>query len=221
MFYQVGKHLDIDTLADYAHRFGLGEKTNIMFNEQRGLIPNRAWKMHTKGERWWLGETLSVMIGQSYLQATPIQIARMIASIFTGKLVTPHILMHNEVTTQPLAIKDSTRAFLKKSMKKVVTKGTGKRLKALDDITIYAKTSTAQTSALEKRKLGEQYLEHGWFAGYFQYKDQVPLVAVTLVEHAGSARVATNIIKDFLSTYKKHVDMMKPKQYISAEKIEK
>lgn len=210
MFYQVGKKIDIDVLADYAHRFGLGEKTNILFHEKEGFIPTRIWKKEHKGERWWPGETLSVMIGQSYILATPIQIARMIGAIFTGYLVAPHILVDEPIQITPLKIKESTRSFLKKSMKKVVSKGTGKRLKPLKDITIYAKTSTAQTSALEKRSLGEQYLEHGWFVGYFSYKGQEPRVIIVLVEHAGSARVSTTIAKDFFIQYKKHIDTKYP-----------
>ena len=70
--------------ADYAHRFGSGKKTNIIFAEKEGLIPSSAWKKRVKHEKWWPGETFSVAIGQSYLLVTPIQIARMISSIFTG-----------------------------------------------------------------------------------------------------------------------------------------
>jgi len=216
MFYQVGKTLDIDTIADYAHRFGLGKKTDMVFHEKSGFIPTRAWKKKEKGERWWLGETLSVMIGQSYTLVTPIQVARMIAGIFTGYLVTPYVVASDTISITPLNIKESTRAFLKKSMKKVVSKGTGKRLKQLKDITIYAKTSTAQTSALEKRSLGNKYLEHGWFVGHFNYKGQEPRVIVILVEHAGSARVATTIAKEFFIGYKKHIDTLYPTPQINA-----
>jgi len=36
VFYDIGKEIDIDILADYASRFGLGEKTNIIFPEKKG-----------------------------------------------------------------------------------------------------------------------------------------------------------------------------------------
>ena len=93
MFYETGKKINIDLLADYAHRFGLGKKTNIIFAEKEGLIPTAAWKKRVKNEKWWPGETFSVSIGQSYVLVTPIQIARMISAIFTGELVTPRILI--------------------------------------------------------------------------------------------------------------------------------
>lgn len=207
LFFEIGKKIDIDLLADYAYRFGLGQKTNIIFPEKMGLIPSREWKFNYKGERWWPGETLSVTIGQSFLLVTPIQIARMIASIFTGYLVAPRLLVSEPVSTQLLDIRPETINFLKKSMKSVVKQGTGKSIRHVKDMKIYAKTSTAQTSDFSKRNLDEKYLEHGWFVGHFQYKEYDPLVMVILVERVGAAQVATTIAKNFLLAYKKYMDL--------------
>jgi len=208
LFFEIGKKIDIDLLAEYAHKFGLGKKTNIIFPEKMGLIPNREWKFDHKGERWWPGETLSVTIGQSFLLVTPIQIACMIASIFTGNLVVPRLLVNEPVMMSPLDIKPETIEFLKKSMKSVVKRGTGKSVRNVKDMKIYAKTSTAQTSDFSKRKLDEKYLEHGWFMGHFQYKEYDPLVIVILVEHVGAAQVATTIAKNFLLEYKKYMNLL-------------
>lgn len=206
LFFEIGKKIDIDVLADYAYKFGLGKKTNIIFPEKMGLIPSREWKFNCKGERWWPGETLSVTIGQSFLLTTPIQIARMIASIFTGYLVVPRLLINEPVITQPLDIQPDTIEFLKRSMKSVVKRGTGRSVRKVKDMKIYAKTSTAQTSDFSKRKLDEKYLEHGWFVGHFQYKEYDPLVIVILAERVGAAQIATTIAKNFLVEYKKYVD---------------
>lgn len=208
LFFEIGKKIDIDILADYAYKFGLGKKTNVIFPEKIGLIPNREWKLDYKGERWWPGETLSVAIGQSFHLATPIQIARMIGSIFSGYLVAPRLLVNEPIITSPLDIKPETIAFLKKSMKSVVKHGTGKSIRTVKDIRIYAKTSTAQTSDFSKRKLDEKYLEHGWFVGHFQYKEHNPLVIVVLAERVGAAQVATTIAKNFLLEYKKYMDSL-------------
>jgi penicillin-binding protein 2 len=169
-------------------------------------VPTSAWKKKVKGEKWWPGDTLSAVIGQSYLLVTPIQIARMISSIFTGYLVNPRVLLDEPVVQEPLRIKHETRKFLQQSMQSVVTSGTGQQVKRIKDIRIYAKTSTAQTSSLEKRDLGSSYLEHGWFVAYFVYQDHTPLTLVVLVENAGSSRVATDVAKKFLSEYKKCMD---------------
>lgn len=204
-FFNIGKTIDIDVLADYAHRFGLGEPTSIILPEKIGTVPSRAWKKQTKGEKWWTGETLSTAIGQSFLQVTPLQVVRMIASIFTGYLVKPRILLSETIETRPLAIKPSTREFLKSAMRATVDEGTGQGVKTISDtqLELYAKTSTAQTSDLQKRALGNEYLEHGWFVGHFMYKDHRPLTFVILVEHAGSSRVPKKIAYNFLLKYKK------------------
>lgn len=212
LFFELGTLIDIDVLADYAQRFGLGHKTNFLFSENSGLVPTRAWKKENRGERWWTGETLSVAIGQSFVLTTPIQIARMTSAIFTGYLVTPRILMHEPICKKPLDISAQTRIFLQKSMKQTVKHGTGKSLQQLADIKVFAKTSTAQTSNLNKRKLGTDYLEHGWFVGSFSYKNNKPLTIVILVENAGSAQVATRAAKDFLLKYKQFVDKQELKK---------
>lgn len=205
LFYEIGRQINIDLLADYAHRFGLGKPTHIMFPEKIGTVPSKRWKLETKHERWWLGETLSAAIGQSFLLVSPLQIARMISAIFTQKLTAPRILVDEPIIQEPLLIAPSTLDFLKRSMKKVVKKGTGRTVSKVKDIEIYAKTSTAQTSDLAKRSLGTQYLEHGWFAGYCIYKDQEPFTLVILVEHAGASEVATSVAKQFLIEYKKFI----------------
>jgi penicillin-binding protein 2 len=201
--YEIGKNIDIDQLAHYAHKFGLGQKTNILFPEKEGLIPTRQWKLETKGEHWWQGETLSASIGQSFLLVTPIQTACMISSIFTGYIPTPRLLSIEKTDHRPLEIAESTRDFLKQSMKLVVTTGTGKRVSKVNDMEVYAKTSTAQTSAYSKRNLGASYKEHAWFVAHITYKEHKPLVAVVFVENAGTSRVPTIIARNFLVEYKK------------------
>jgi penicillin-binding protein 2 len=205
-FYEIGKKIPIDTLANYAFRFGLGQKTSTGLPQKSGLVPTSRWKLQTKGEQWWPGETIQATIGQSFLLVTPIQIARMIAGIFTGYLVNPRIVVNEPVVCQPLEIAKSTREFLQDSMKLVATEGTGQRIGKIVDLEIFAKTSTAQTSGLEKRDLGLSYLEHGWFVAYFKYKDYEPLVLILLIENAGTARIPMSVAKRFLVEYKRFMD---------------
>jgi penicillin-binding protein 2 len=206
VFYKLGKQMDIDLIADYAHRFGLGERTNIMFPENSGLIPTRAWKRAVKKEPWRPGETLSAAIGQSFILATPMQVAKMISSIFTGYLATPRILTTEPIETIPLNIQPDTLSFLRGCMKKVVTCGTGQRVSHIKDMVVHAKTSTAQTSALEKATMGKGFLEHAWFVGSFRYKQNKPLTFVILAENVGSSRTATAIAQKFLMEYKRLID---------------
>ncbi len=206
VFYEIGRRAPVDLIADYAKRFGLGEKTGIAFNEQVGIVPSRAWKMKEKKERWWPGETLSLAIGQSYLLVTPMQVTRMIGSIFTKKLTKPRILIEEPVVTQDLMIQQDTLNFIKKSMHDVVIHGTGRRIGYMPGFEIYLKTSTAQVSTLQKRDLGNEFLEHAWVATYFTYKDNPGLVLVMFMENVGASRVAVGHVRNFLLEYQKLMD---------------
>jgi penicillin-binding protein 2 len=201
--FEIAQRISIDTLADYAYRFGLGEKTNIIFPENSGIVPSNEWKKIVKGEPWWKGETLSASIGQSFLLATPIQIACMIGSIFTGYLVKPRILASDDIETNKLSIKAATLEFLQECMKSAITTGTGRNISRLKNITVYAKTGTAQTKTRSADTKEMQTDCHAWFVSYFYYKNEEPLVMVVLIEHAGGSAVATAVAKKFLAKYMK------------------
>jgi penicillin-binding protein 2 len=199
MFFDIGKRMHIDVLADYARKFGLGSKTGVLFSEKEGLVPCVAWKRRYKQESWWPGETLSCAIGQSYLLVTPIQIARMIGSIFEGMLVRPRLLEDEPMACEPLLIKHSTRTFLQESMKMVVGEGTGKLMGLVKDVQIFGKTGTAETST------SKQTTPHAWFVSYFHYKKD-PLVLVIVVEHTEALKIAVRIARNYLFGYKKLID---------------
>ena len=210
LFYQVATELPIDTLAYYAHQFGLGQKTQMLFPEQEGLVPNTNWKQQIKGEPWWTGETLSCSIGQSYLLVTPIQIACMISSIFKGYLVQPRILANEPVLKRSISILPSTRKFLQKSMKMAVQVGTGKVVSHIEDIKVFAKTGTAQVAKLSNNTERSQ-LAHAWFVTYFSYKDSKPLTLVILIEHAGNSKPARILAKKFLMRYRTYMQSLHEK----------
>lgn len=202
-FYEIGKLIDIDTLADYANRFGLGQKTDVLFSEKEGLVPTSNWKRRTFKEKWWRGETLSAVIGQSYLLVTPIQIARMISGIFQGYLIKPRILEEQPVEKTELNIKQDVLLFLQQAMRIAATVGTAQRVGRIKDITAYAKTGTAQTISFETQGNSKEKLEHAWFAGNISYKNEPSLTLIILIEKAGHSRISTEVAKQFLLRYKK------------------
>lgn len=201
--YEIAQELKINELADYAYRFGFGKKTGFLLPENSGLIPTYEWKVATKGQRWWKGDTLSVAIGQSYTLVTPLQVVRMIGSICTGYLVKPRILKQDDIITSDLHISEETLVFLREAMHGVVQHGSAKELSKIKDVKVFAKTGTAQTSSLTVEKKSKKHLEHAWLAAYFQYKEEDPMAMVVLVEHVGSSRPAREIAAKFLNGYKK------------------
>ncbi|MBP9765110.1 hypothetical protein KBD08_02120 [Candidatus Babeliales bacterium] len=208
--FEIAKKIHIDTLAQYAFEFGLGNKTNIPFSEKTGLIPTNKWKLMTKGERWWTGETLSASIGQSFLLVTPIQVACMIGSIFTGYLVKPRITLTDYFEKKPINIHTNTRHFLQLCMKSASSSGSARRLRKVGNLTIYAKTGTAQTKTRRNTEGGPIFeyntrtdKEHGWFVSYFYTDNTEPLVMVMLLEHVGRSTYTTAVAHKFFIQYNK------------------
>lgn len=91
-FYKVGEWVGADRLADWARRFGLGQKSGLdLPGETSGLVPDPGWKERQIGERWYLGNTYHMAIGQGDVRLTPLQAAMMAATAVTGKRCQPHI----------------------------------------------------------------------------------------------------------------------------------
>src|SRR5262249_3569848 len=92
-FYDVARRIGIDTMADMARRFGLGQPTGLdLLGEKPGLIPDTVWKKATFNDVWHPGETLIAGIGQGFIQTTPLQLAVMAARVANGGYaLRPHL----------------------------------------------------------------------------------------------------------------------------------
>jgi penicillin-binding protein 2 len=98
-YYTLADRLGIDKMAEYATRFGFGLKTGVdLPSEQTGLMPSAKWAMKNYHRKWYAGETISVGIGQGAVQATPLQLARIISGIASdGHLVRPHVVFQDQL----------------------------------------------------------------------------------------------------------------------------
>src|ERR1700723_466890 len=98
-YYMLGDKLGIDRIAKYATALGYGQKTGIdLPGEQAGLMPSAQWKMKNYHNRWYPDETLDVAIGQGAVEATPVQLARIIGGIASGgHLVRPHVVFPDQL----------------------------------------------------------------------------------------------------------------------------
>ena len=71
-FYEVGRRLGIERIAEWSRRFGLGAPTGLdLDKEMPGLVPSPAWKKARFHQPWHEGDTISVSIGQGYNLTTP------------------------------------------------------------------------------------------------------------------------------------------------------
>ena len=201
-FFNLARKMSVDRVAWYAGLFGLGSKTELALPEKAGLVPTHAWKRQVLKERWWKGETLSTCIGQGYTLVTPLQIARMVSAVCTGKLVNPRLLEQEAIVHTPLPISSETLSFLRNGMKGAVQIGSAQRLKYISGFEVGAKTGTAQTCSLDTEQVYKHQLEHAWLCSFFSYEGGSPLVLVILLENAGHSRYAVEMADRFLRGYR-------------------
>lgn len=236
-FYEVGKRVGIDAIAQMARRFGLGTTTGLdLPNEQPGLMPTRAWKETVLGEPWQPGETVVCSIGQGYVSATPLQLAVMTARIANGGYaVAPWLLREPSRTAEPMepapsiGISALSLGLVREGMFEVVNgdRGTARSQKLLSDIDRMAgKTGTSQVkritraeraAGLHKRK-DRPWRErhHALFVGFAPFV--APRYAVSVVvEHGGSgSAAAAPIARDLMQ---KTLDIDPSGRRLSAEAV--
>jgi penicillin-binding protein 2 len=226
-FYKIATQLDIDILAKYANKFGFGKKTGILLpRETSGLMPTREWKKKRFGEDWQLGETLSCVIGQSYILATPLQISLAYASIANGgTLYKPYLIKEvfsnsgeiikkfSPEIVQQADISDKTFKAIRKGLYKVVNeeRGTAWWYRGRG-IHMAGKTGTSQVKSMTSKELFSKCEEmeyknrhHALFAAYAPADDPKIAVAV-VVEHgchgsSAAAPVARDVITKYMKKY--------------------
>jgi penicillin-binding protein 2 len=216
-FYKLGDSMGIDNIAKYAHYLGLGMKTGIELRENSGLIPSTEWKQRVRHEPWYPGETISCAIGQGYVNVTPIQLARMAATLTNGGvLFQPHTVRAISLPGgdwMPLPPVELGRAPVKKvnleavreGMRGVVWEDHGTAHAARSEVAeIGGKTGTAQVISLGKGT-GKRFQDHAWFVAVAPI--EAPKIAVSvLVEHGGhggsaAAPIAKAVIEAYLSDH--------------------
>ena len=205
-FYNVGKLLGIDRIAQYATGLGLGQRTGVdLPGEEPGLIPSEEWVERVYHHKWYPGSTISVAIGQGAVMATPIQLARMINGVANGgTLIQPHLLKNDsEVKTVSFPLSDDTVEQITQGMYGVVNEpdGTTSGTVKLENIDFSGKTGTAQTQSFElQNKLGKHLKENGWFVGYAPRRNP-EIVVAALVQGAGWGSLVAPIVRDVVKAY--------------------
>jgi penicillin-binding protein 2 len=229
-FYQLGPRLGVDRIAKWSRAFGLGEKTGVALDDERGgLVPDTEWKRKRYRQPWYPGETISIAIGQGYLTATPLQLANMMAAVANGgTLYLPHIVSKVEsvdgVTIREygpevirtIAMKSSTLERVHQALADVVASGSGTGGTARSKmVAIAGKTGTAQVIEMKGAYLKSEQLtyfhrDHAWFVSYAPIQNPRIAVAV-LVEHGGhgssaAAPLAKQVVEKYIELQSRPVE---------------
>lgn len=197
-FYQLGARLEIQRIAAYARKFGLGAESGVdLPSEAMGLIPDPEWKERLFKAPWYQGETISVSIGQGQVLATPLQMARMMAAVANGgRLVQPHIVRLISGKPVPytapraMGFRPSTVAAIRNGLFMAVNAGGSGQGARVADLVVAGKTGSAQVVSSQRLTRGIDAIQpHAWFAGFAPLDDPRIVLAV-LVDHGGSGGAA-------------------------------
>ncbi len=212
-FYKTGEKLGPTKIKRWSEIFGYGKNNDLPINESEGIIPFPFWKEEKLKEKWFLGDTYNLSIGQGYLNVTPLQVARMTNVIASdGYLCKPTLLKigsylgpaNRDCEKTPLTAK--TISLIKKGMVDACSAGgTGWPFFHFDvheasgeaktkPIQVACKTGTAESHA-------ESGKPHAWFTTYAP-ADKPEIAVTVLVEDSGQGSdIAAPIAKSFLTYY--------------------
>lgn len=202
-FYQLSSRMGVDRFHDWMQQFSFGQPTGIdLVGEKSGTLPSIEWKRKMLKAPWYLGEMLSVGIGQGYFTATPLQIATATAIMANkGKKITPHLLKSTSAPAANLLANapdgqvqfagDASQWDLMHAAMRDVVHGRGTAgglRRGLEGYEIAGKTGTAQVKGIKQgqryneKGMDERHLDHAWFMG-FAPVDKPQVAVAVLVEN--------------------------------------
>jgi penicillin-binding protein 2 len=195
-FYKIGEALGVDNLVTWSKKLGLGEKTGIdLPGESTGFMPTPYWREKTFGEKWFLGNTYHLAIGQGDVMTTPLQINRMTAAVVSGLKCAPRLVGTSQCSD--LKISEQNRKTVLEGMLAACSKG-GTAFPLYDyGGKIYCKTGTAQ-------KGGENTQPNAWLSMVIPIGSNVKdwVVVTVLVEEGGEcSAVAAPIAKELVPLF--------------------
>lgn len=202
-FYQVGLTVGPEEISQWGKRLGIGSTRLGLQGENQGVIPIPSEKAKIYGEPWYGGDTVSTAIGQGLVQASPLELAVMVASIANGgDRVQPHLLTsqtHTPATQkQPTGLHQATIDRIRSGLIAAVQQGTAQRLNDGSIPLTAGKTGTAEV-------IGQQ--PHALFVGYGPVNAPQIAIAV-IVENGGYGGVTAIPIAH--EVYKVYFKQAKP-----------
>ena len=200
VFIQVGLKLGAERLISFAQQFGFGHKSNLNFNgEVAGNLPTL--------DTIYPGELANFSIGQGEFEATPLQVASMVATIANnGIKVDPYlvskltnsegvVVKSYEVSPGTRVLSTKTARQLQEMMTAVTRIGTGQTA-YVEGLGSAGKTGSAETGRTNGAGQG---ISHAWFAGYGPLKNPQYAIVVFVEDGMSGGDVAAPLFGEILS----------------------
>ncbi len=217
-FYETGYRMTIDNLEKYARYLGLGTKTGVeLGGEVSGTLASRTYST-SLGNTWYVADTLSAAIGQSYNSFTPLQLAKYIAIISNGgnkikptlikDVISPdgvsyskeeiqdyvNSVLNIQTTEEPeLDINNENVKAVLEGMREVTDEAGGTAYGIFRNLPVKVggKTGTAEAGTGSN---------NGVFVGFAPFDNPEIAVAV-VVEHGGHGSYTAEVVRDVMAEY--------------------
>jgi penicillin-binding protein 2 len=191
-------YVGAERIVSYAKEYGYGEITGIDIpGEIAGFIPTPQWKERRYHEKWVLGDTMNMSIGQGYTLVTPLQMTNLVCMIVNnGKNYKPHILKEvrdpvtNAIETAAVpevihesSVSPSVYDAVRRDMRYVVSQGTAQYPLNIKTVQIAGKSGTAEMGLVDRW--------HSWFTAFAPYNSTNPneQIVVTVIIEASTYQV--------------------------------
>ncbi|MDO8499516.1 MAG: penicillin-binding protein 2 [bacterium] len=202
--------LGVDKITEYMRKFNLGKKLGLdLPGEADGFVPSKDWKQVSSGEKWYVGDTYNLSIGQGNLLVTPLQVAVWTAAIANGgKVMRPHLVDYfseggsaEKNIVQPTVLAENIVSsanidIVKQGMRQCVTDGSCKLLGTLPFAT-GGKTGTAQWNATKD--------DHAWFTGFAPYDQPKIVITILIEEGVEGSSASMPVARDFLAWWGNYI----------------
>ncbi len=210
-FFQLGYRLGHERLRHYATQYGLGSPLGIDIpGEYAGNWPTEEWTQRTFGKGYHLepSDVCQLAIGQGAMQATPLQMANIVATVVNGgTLYRPHIVaeirspqgrvlrkLDHQVIRKVDVSAESLRE-VRAGMAQVTDLGGTAYGLAIEGLPFAGKTGTAETE-------GGHGPNTTWFVAYAPTAHPKIAIAVYIEKSGGyGASVAAPIAQHMIAEY--------------------
>jgi len=203
--WKLAEKIGYEPVYDLLLDLGLGQKSGIDVDfEVKGILPTDQWKQANYGDTLRKGDLANIVIGQGFLNVTPLQMANMTVTLANGGTqFTPQILRGfrssedepftlSEPRNPPVNLGWDTEkiSLIREGMRDVVMSPLGTARKAqVDGLEFAGKTGTAQYGRPGNRRY------RSWMIAFAPYENPTIAAVVLIDSGLGSGVDATPRIK--------------------------
>lgn len=214
-FYAIGggygdiKGLGIDNITNFARQLFFTKKMGVDYpSEAKGFLPSKEWKEQVKKEKWYIGDTYNVSIGQGDVLITPLQITNFMAYLANGGVMyRPHFLKSIKTDNGEIIVKkpevlvdnlaqQQNIAAVREGLRATVDWGSARSLRFLYPFVVAGKTGTAQ--------VGGDKQPHAWFTSFAPYNNPTISLTILLENGVGGSQNAVPVAREFYRWYKEN-----------------